>query len=140
MPFDPTRPVNGVIVDADFLRAQFNALNDRIDASPGITSVVLDGVATLDPGQPATVSAGVVGSELHLAFGIPRGGDGSNGADGPPGPIGPDGEVTNAQLADAVAGTSNNTNAVATLNTPFADPDTEALRQKFNELILAARR
>jgi hypothetical protein len=29
---------------------------------------------------------------------------------------------------------------VGTLHTPFADPDAEALRQKFNEMILAARR
>ena len=30
--------------------------------------------------------------------------------------------------------------AVATLNTPFADPDAESLRQKLNEFLLAARR
>jgi hypothetical protein len=29
---------------------------------------------------------------------------------------------------------------VTTLDTPFADPDSEALRQKMNEFILAARR
>ena len=40
----------------------------------------------------------------------------------------------------ALAASSNNTNAVATLDTPFADPDAEALRQKINELVLAARR
>ncbi len=28
MPFDPSNPVNGTVVDADFLRAQLNALND----------------------------------------------------------------------------------------------------------------
>lgn len=32
------------------------------------------------------------------------------------------------------------TNAVATLDTPFADPDMETMRQKFNEMLLAARR
>jgi hypothetical protein len=35
---------------------------------------------------------------------------------------------------------SNNTNVVATLDTPFADPDDEALRQKVNEMLLAQRR
>ena len=50
------------------------------------------------------------------------------------------GEVTAAQLAAATATTATNTNAVATLDTPFADPDQEAMRQKANELILAARR
>jgi len=43
--------------------------------------------------------------------------------------------------ADAVlAASSNNTNAVATLDTPFADPDDEALRQKMNEILLTMRR
>jgi hypothetical protein len=60
------------------------------------------------------------------------------GAQGAPG------EVTNAAMNDAIAtaitGTSNNTNGVATLDTPLADPDSEAIRQKINEMILAARR
>ena len=36
--------------------------------------------------------------------------------------------------------TSSNSNAVGTLDSPFGDPDMEALRQKMNELILALRR
>jgi hypothetical protein len=60
------------------------------------------------------------------------------GAQGAPG------EVTNAAMdgaiASAIAGTSNNTNTVATLDTALADPDSEALRQKINEMILAQRR
>jgi len=48
--------------------------------------------------------------------------------------------VTQAALDSAISGTSSNTNAVTTLDTPFADPDAEALRQRLNELILAARR
>jgi len=60
------------------------------------------------------------------------------GAQGAPG------EVTNAAMSDAmataIAGTANNTNAVATLDTALADPDSEAIRQKLNELILAQRR
>ena len=48
--------------------------------------------------------------------------------------------MTNSQLSSAISGTSNNTNAVATLDTPFGDPDAEALRQKLNEFLLAARR
>jgi hypothetical protein len=30
MPFDPTKPQNGEIVDADLLRNQLNALHDQI--------------------------------------------------------------------------------------------------------------
>jgi hypothetical protein len=53
--------------------------------------------------------------------------------------------VTNAQLSSAIAGTSNLSNAVATLDTPFAnDPptlaDLELMRAKMNELITALRR
>lgn len=45
-----------------------------------------------------------------------------------------------ADLTLAINGTSANTNAVATLDTPFADPDMEAMRQKLNEVLLALRR
>jgi len=43
-------------------------------------------------------------------------------------------------IATGIAGTSNNTNGVATLDTPLPDPDSETLRLKINELILALRR
>jgi hypothetical protein len=65
----------------------------------------------------------------------PAGDPGSPGSPGPEGPQGQPGEVSNQQLTDAIAGTSANTNAVQTLNTTFADPDVESLRQKLNELI-----
>jgi hypothetical protein len=48
--------------------------------------------------------------------------------------------VTQNDLAMAIQGTSNNSNAVPTLDTPFADPDAEALRVRLNELISALRR
>lgn len=92
---------------------------------PPFAMAIVDSVSTLDPADPATVSASFDGSNVHFAFGIPHGAPG---------------EVTNAALAAAIAGTSNNTNGVATLDTPFADPDAEALRQKFNEMLLAQRR
>ena len=58
----------------------------------------------------------------------------SDGSRGPPG------EISQAQFDSAISGTSNNTNGVSTLDTGFADPDTEALRQKLNEMILNGRR
>ena len=93
-------------------------------------------MTTLDPGEDATVTTSLSGNTVHLEFGIPR------GADGTPG------EVTVAQMdaaiadavADAVAGTSSNSNAVGTLDTSYADPDAEQIRQRFNELVLALRR
>ena len=70
----------------------------------------------------------------------PQGNDGPQGPQGNDGSQGPPGEVSNSDLNNAIAGTSANTNAVATLDTPFADPDAESLRQKMNELILNGRR
>ena len=124
---------------------------------PVFGNTVVDGVSTLNPGDAATVSTSFDGSNVRFTFGIPRGNDGSQGPqgntgnDGPQGPQGPDGpqgpagEVTNAALESAIAGTSANTNGVATLDMPFTnDPptlaDIEVLRAKVNELILAQRR
>jgi hypothetical protein len=101
---------------------------------------VVDGVTTLDPGQPATVQTSFDGSNVRFQFGIPRGSDGSNGSNGSDGAQGPPGEITQAQLNSAISGTSNNTNGVSTLDNAFADPDMEALRQKVNEMILNGRR
>jgi hypothetical protein len=165
MPFDPTLPINNTVIDADELRAQFNGLKDLIDAVPAgpagadgapgasgndgatgpqgppFASAMVDGVTTLNPGESATVTSSFDGATVHLTFALPRGG---NGSTGPEGPAGAPGEVTAAQLADAVAGTAANTNAVATLDIAFSDPptlaDLEALRAKLNELIVAQRR
>ena len=49
-------------------------------------------------------------------------------------------DAVTAALAAAAANSSANTNAVSTLDMPFADPDTEALRVAFNTLVLAQRR
>lgn len=57
-----------------------------------------------------------------------------NGAQGAPG------EISQAQLDSAINGTSANTNSVSTLDSSFADPDMEAMRQKLNEMILNGRR
>jgi hypothetical protein len=55
------------------------------------------------------------------------------------------GEVTNAALASAISGTSSNSNAVVTLDTPFAnDPptlaDMETMRAAYNALLQAPQR
>ncbi|MFN0077079.1 MAG: hypothetical protein ACKVY0_11450, partial [Prosthecobacter sp.] len=106
---------------------------------PPFGNFMVDGVTTLDPGLPATVGVTFDGSNVRFSFGIPRGNDGGTGPQGQPG------EVTSAQLAGAISGTSNLSNAVATLDTPFAnDPptlaDLELMRAKMNELITALRR
>ena len=51
-----TTPLQATTIDAAQMRSQLNGLKAIIDAVPGITSVVIDSVATLPPGNAATVS------------------------------------------------------------------------------------
>ncbi len=88
-------------------------------------------MSSVNPADPASASPSYDGSILHFTFGILRGIAGVNGAPG---------EVSNAALDAAIGGTSSNSNGVGTLDTPFADPDDEALRGKVNEMQLAMRR
>ena len=110
---------------------------DGTNGTPGsvISSAQVDSVSSVGPVDPASASASYDGSILHFTFAIPRGFDGVDGAPG---------EVTNAalaaEIAGVVAGSSANSNAVGTLDTPFADPDAESLRGKLNELLAALRR
>jgi len=164
VPFDPTKPAPGDDIDAVLIRNQLNALNDRIDAVPagppgapgqgfvfrgawdgGAAYVPYDvvthaGAAILcvAPVLPTPVEPQDIPTHWHLF--AQRGSDGAPGGQGLPGADGPPGEVTAAALAAAIAGTSASTNAIATLDTAFADPDTEAIRQAFNALVLAQRR
>ena len=192
MPFDPTKPAANSTNSSAEMRGQLTSLKALIDAVQSILAAQVDGVTTLNPGDPAAVTVAVIGDTLHFTFGIPRGQDGQAGQDGGAGPQGPPfasaivdgvttlapgtpatvsvsfdgtnvhflfgiptgdtggqgipgtpgapGEVTNAALATAISGTSSNTNAVTTLDTPFADPDAESLRTAYNALVLAARR
>ena len=49
MPYNPNEPQNGEIVDADFLRAQFNALKTVDDGKlPAAEKAAANGVASLD--------------------------------------------------------------------------------------------
>ena len=151
MPFDPTKPAFGSPDSSAEMRAQLNGLKDIIDAIPAgppgpqgppFASAVVDGVSTLNPGDAATVGVNFDGTNVHFSFGLPRGADGSNGTNGTngsDGAPGAPGEVTAAQLAAAIAGTSANSNGIPTLDTPFADPDAETLRAAYNALVLSLR-
>ena len=122
MPFDPNKPVNGALITAAELRAQLNALKALIDALPG--------GAPGPPGPPGPAG--------------PSGPPGPPGEQGPEGPQGSPGEVTFADLNNAIQGTSNNTNNVDFFYGGFSDPPTQgecqALADKMNELIQAMRR
>jgi hypothetical protein len=130
------------------LRAQFNGLKDLIDATKTINAAQVDAVNTLPAGDPASVNLSVSGGTLHFSVSggtlhfsvsIPQRDTGPQGNDGPSGPQGPPGEVTQWQL-NTLNQTSANTNNIITIDTTFADPDMEAMRQKLNGLILNGRR
>ena len=152
MSYDPNWPQNGQLVDGDKFREQFGGLKDLIDAvAPGtITAVMIDSITTVEPNDLPSASVTLIGTELHFTFSIPRGQNGTNGIDGTngtngiDGAQGPPGEVTQAALDAAIAGTSANSNAVATLGLTVSDPPTQAEMQaiasKQDELILALRR
>jgi hypothetical protein len=101
-----------------------------------------------DGAQGAQGATGAVGPQGPQGQpGDPGGPPGPAGAEGPPGPQGPQGQPGEVSLTDLNNGllntlsqTSANTNAVATLDFPFADPDVEVLRQAFNALVQALRR
>lgn len=154
MAFDPAYPQGGAPMDPAAMRAQLNALNDKIDGTlvgpPGPQG---------EPGpQGPQGDAGPQGEDGPQGPAGPQGDPGPQGPQGPagdpggpqgpPGPQGdqgPPGEVSSAQLASAIDGTSANTNNIATLDTPFTDDplslaNGELLRAKLNELILNGRR
>jgi hypothetical protein len=95
MPYDPTLPLPNSPLESQVIRDQFQALFNLINNIATITAAQVDGVTTLNPGDPANVSVSVSGGTLHLSFSIPRGNDGaqgasgSNGNDGAQGPQGP---------------------------------------------------
>jgi hypothetical protein len=161
--FDPTLPQAGTEIDAVQMRGQLNGLKDLIDAIQTISSAVVDGVSTVNPGDPAVVTLSVVGQALRFSFEIPQGSDGEQGPQGPQGEQGiqgyqgeqgtqgyqgPQGEVTLSQLDNAIAGvlnvSSNSSNGVSTLDQPadssYNQMQMQAVLGKLDELILALRR
>ncbi len=111
---------------------------------PPFAQAIIDAVNTLNAGESATVNVFFDGSNVRFTFGIPRGNDGGQGGQGEQGIQGPPGEVTTNDLNAAIGNTLNqssaNTNGVSTLDTPFADPDAESIRQAYNALVLGLRR
>jgi hypothetical protein len=142
MPFDPTKPANNSPNSSAEMRAQLNGLKSLIDALVTVNAAQVDGVTTLPAGGAANVIASVVGNTLHLTFEIPQGFDGATGPQGVPG------EVTLADLNNAVLNVLNqssaNSNGVGTLAMGVSDPPTQSevqqIANKVDELIQALRR
>ncbi len=70
-----------------------------------VSGATVDWVTTVDPGQPATAGVNFDGTTLRFTFGIPRGADGVNGAPG---------DVSQATLDTAMAGTAVKPTAMKT--------------------------
>ena len=85
MPYDPNIPVTNAELTSVMFRDQLQGLKQLIDAIITVTAAQVDGVSTLNPGDPATVTLTVSAGTLHFLFGIPRGLEGVAGQDGAPG-------------------------------------------------------
>ena len=105
---------------------------------PPFAQAVVDGVTTLNPGGNATMGVNFDGANVRFLLGIPQGQPGNDGAPGPPG------EITAAQLKNAILGTSAPTNAVSTLgqaaDNSYNQPQMQDILNKMDELINALRR
>ena len=136
MPFDPNLPATNSPNSSAEMRSQLTSLKALIDAILTITAAQVDGVNTLPPGNPASVSLSVIGNTLHFTFDIPQG------------EVGPMGEVTttdmNTAISNAITGTSNNTNNVGTLGQSadfnYNQSQMQDVLNKLDEFINAARR
>ncbi|MEQ1859506.1 MAG: hypothetical protein ABMA13_06190 [Chthoniobacteraceae bacterium] len=139
MAFDPTLPPDAANVKAAVLRAQFNGLNDKIDATLPL-SVVIDGVTGLPPGAPPSFEVSLVGNVLHFSVGIPAGTPGTDGGQGIQGETGAQGEVSRSDLDDAIAGTARNPIGVAALSLGSSDPVIQEIEDKINEMLTETKR
>ncbi|MBE2283893.1 MAG: collagen-like protein [Prosthecobacter sp.] len=86
--FDPAQPAEASDLSSAVMRSQLTSLKALIDAIITVTDAQVDGVSTVNPGDPALAQVSVVDHTLHFTFALPRG---QNGAEGPPGQNGSDG-------------------------------------------------
>ena len=157
MPFDPAQPADNTPVSAPAMRAQLTALSDAIAAVPagppgpaGPAGPPIPGLNVLGDWNGGTSYApGDVIFHDGQGFVAIGGSQGTT----PEGDMarwrtltiaGPPGEVTNAQLANAIAGTARNPAGVSAPGLAVSDPPTQAevqaLAGKVDELLAALRR
>jgi hypothetical protein len=166
MAFNPNLPLDDSLMVAGEMRSQFNGLKTLIDdvpagppgpqgpqgetgpagpqgepgpqgatgsdgapgpqgpAGPPVATVVVDATNTLPPGQPAAVSVSYAEPVAHFTFSIPQG---------------EPGEVTEEELATAIAGTARNPSELGPFAGVFSDPPTQAELQAFAAYVEALR-
>ena len=118
MSYNPDLPADGTRATAAQMRGQLQGLFEVFLAGR-ITNVQIDAVNTLDPGQPASVTAQITGNVLHLTFNIPRGATGTAGTDGTsggPGSAGPPGPPFANALIGGVSTLNAGENAWVTVS------------------------
>lgn len=130
--FDPTYPPANAEIESAPLRDQFNALKALIDAIQTLTAAQVGGVTTLPPGSPAAVGVTVTGNTISFTFEIPAGQTGAPG------------EVSQSDLASAIATTALNPTSISPVGANFMDPvnasDLNTIANKLDELIGALQR
>ena len=154
MPFDPAQPADSTPVSAPAMRAQLTALSDAIAAvpagPPGPAGPPIPGLNFLGDWNGGTSYApGDVIFHNGQGFVAIGGSQGTT----PEGDLahwrtltiaGPPGEVTDAGLATALAGTARNPAGVSAPGLAVSDPPTQAevqaLAGKVDELLAALRR
>ena len=118
MAYDPSFPAfNAELISAEF-RDQFHGIVDLI-LDGRITGAQVDAVNTVDPGQPASVTAQIIGTVMHFTFNLPRGATGTAGTDGAPGgpgPAGPQGPPFANAIIGGVSTLNAGENAWVTVN------------------------
>ncbi len=105
MPIDPSLPATNSPLQSQVVRDQLQALFNLINNIVTITTAQVNGVSTVNPGDPASVGLTVNGGTLHFTFSIPRGQEGvagQAGQDGGPGPVGPQGPPFANAVVDSV--------------------------------------
>jgi hypothetical protein len=144
MAFNPLLPIDGSLVEAAELRAQYTGLADQIaaipagppgpmgpqgDPGPPFAAASVDTTITLPPGGSAGVTAIFDGVNVRFSFQIPQGAAG---------------EVTLGDMSNAInnvlSNSSGSSNGVALLLPANPSPSAMDVAQKLDELIQALRR
>ena len=134
MPFDPSKPAEHSDLSSQVMRGQLNALKaliDAVPAGPPFAGALVDSVATLNPGESATVSVSFDGTNVRFSVGIPRGADGAAG------------EVSLRDLAAAIAvaliQTPRNPSGITSFSGTFSDPPTQGEMNAFAAYVESLR-
>lgn len=150
MPYDPAQPAYKAPLASATMRSQLFGLYQLIQAipagppgakgdkgdtgatgpqglpgeqGPALVGLVIDGVFTLGPDEPATATLTLDGNFAHLTLGLPQGQPGATGSTGPQGPAFANAIIASVlTLAPGENATVSATTVGADVNFTFAIP------------------